>query len=260
MSVDGWLAIASICAELPKKTIVPRLPREQPSYESCLACIALYVKERTLRDSECSEPSVLLSHRAIDAGMPSPIGGPPSARPGMLTERHRGITFDPTWEEFLKYEYNDCCTSCPCAMELETESPYHDEAACPMCCGLTEEAFLSNRKSTEAAYREEIYGVDPSVLIGGCDVGILLSRKSAVLLDSAAVQRVVLEVCAGPDSMMSRPGPFTIECRCFRITVSIDFASRRWLCAINVLRAYRHKVLVWFSMPCTGGCPFQYLN
>ena len=130
-----------------------------------------------------------------------------------------------------------------------------------MCCGLTEEAFKSARESTETAHREETCGIDQSVLTGGCDIGVLLSRKSAVQFDREEVQRVVLEVCGGPDSLMSRPGPYTIECRCVRITISIDFASRRGLCfAINVLRVYRSKVLVWFSMPCTGGCPFQYLN
>ena len=77
-----------------------------------------------------------------------------------------------------------------------------------------------------------------------------------------AVHRVVLEVCCGERSRISEKRNCRDEhCLCVRVTLSDDMTRDDTLRAvINVLKAYDVRVLVWFAIPCTGGCPFARIN
>ena len=48
---------------------------------------------------------------------------------------------------------------------------------------------------------------------------------------------------------------------CIRVTISDDLIREETVRTItNALKAIGDKVLVWFSLPCTGGCPYAKVN
>lgn len=48
---------------------------------------------------------------------------------------------------------------------------------------------------------------------------------------------------------------------CIRVTILDDLTRDETVRAItNALEAYGDKVLVWFSLPCAGGCPYANVN
>ena len=76
------------------------------------------------------------------------------------------------------------------------------------------------------------------------------------------IKRVVIEVCTGERSRVSHARICRdAQCLCIRVTISDDLTRADTLRAIlNVLKAYGIRALVWFSLPCAGGCPYAKLN
>ena len=72
----------------------------------------------------------------------------------------------------------------------------------------------------------------------------------------------MVEVCCGEDSRISeRRNCEDHDCLCIRVTIADDFTKDDTACAvINVMKAYTERVLCWFALPCTGGCPFARMN
>ena len=75
-------------------------------------------------------------------------------------------------------------------------------------------------------------------------------------------RRAIIEVCCGAQSQLSRARPdVTDDCFCFRVTQADDFTLDSTVDAIiAILHLFRGRALVWFSIPCTGGCSWQCIN
>ena len=76
---------------------------------------------------------------------------------------------------------------------------------------------------------------------------------------SSSHVRTVVEICCSEDSQM---GVKTVEsqgCRHVRITVKDDFMKDETVA--KIIREIRGEdTILWFSMPCTGGSPWQKYN
>ena len=75
-------------------------------------------------------------------------------------------------------------------------------------------------------------------------------------------RRAIIEVCCGAQSQLSRARlNVTDDCFCFRVTQADDFTLDSIVDAIiAVLHIFGKRALVWFSIPCTGGCFWQCIN
>ena len=86
----------------------------------------------------------------------------------------------------------------------------------------------------------------------------MLNKGNKILYD-----RVILEVGCGPNSLIGRfPGNNSKGCRVVRITEAEDVCSARGLslALAAIADSAKHcsgNLLVWVSLPCTGGCPWQ---
>jgi len=77
--------------------------------------------------------------------------------------------------------------------------------------------------------------------------------------DKAFPARRIVEFCCGDDSLIGRPNPSSKGCEVVRLTERDDVTTERGL--QKALEAVSHpNVLLWASMPCTGGSPWQRLN
>jgi hypothetical protein len=74
--------------------------------------------------------------------------------------------------------------------------------------------------------------------------------------------RIMIELCTGHDSRLGRAASWSKGCYCIRITVDDDLTS--WdgvVKAVAVLQQYPAvPALIWVSIPCTGGSPWQRIN
>ena len=86
------------------------------------------------------------------------------------------------------------------------------------------------------------------------------STCTAISGDSTKVfDRILVEACCGPDSVLCRDTVANRGCLKIPITEQIDFASHEAevICNDN-LRCSSHRL--WFSCPCTGGSSWQNYN
>ena len=74
--------------------------------------------------------------------------------------------------------------------------------------------------------------------------------------------RMIIELCCGEASKLGSGPPYSAGCYVLRITIGLDFTTRRGMRA--VLRAlngnFGSQILIWVSFPCTGGSSWQTLN
>jgi len=71
--------------------------------------------------------------------------------------------------------------------------------------------------------------------------------------------RGVIEICAREDSVLGQETPDQEGCEVTRITVAVDFTKPDGVnLACESIRGPND--VVWTSLPCTGGCPWQYVN
>ena len=94
------------------------------------------------------------------------------------------------------------------------------------------------------------------------------SKEPSAVVASSGPQRILIEVCCGPNSKLGDTSRKQAKgCIVFRITEQDDITSpktrKRITDLVNdVLRKHGPKVrvLVWASIPCTGGSPWQRVN
>ena len=94
--------------------------------------------------------------------------------------------------------------------------------------------------------------------------------EPSAVVASSGPQRILIEVCCGPNSKLgdtSRRHAKGPGCIVIRITEQDDITSpktrKRVIDQVNdVLRKHGPsvKILVWASIPCTGGSPWQRVN
>ena len=102
------------------------------------------------------------------------------------------------------------------------------------------------------------FGGSPRSFYTDCELDI----EEACACCNPEIKRVVVEVCCGECSHISdKKNCEGDDCLCIRVTISDDLGREEPVRAIiNVLKAYGGKVLLWFALPCTGGCPYARLN
>ena len=72
-------------------------------------------------------------------------------------------------------------------------------------------------------------------------------------------RRGVVEICARDDSVLGRETPDSEGCDITRITLAVDFTKPNGVdLACNSIHGPND--VVWASLPCTGGCPWQFVN
>jgi hypothetical protein len=73
---------------------------------------------------------------------------------------------------------------------------------------------------------------------------------------------VIIEWCCGRDSMLGKPSTHSDGCKVVRLTIDDDLRTLEGLQkAMRIVQdCPRGRTLLWSSMPCTGGSPWQTLN
>ena len=85
-------------------------------------------------------------------------------------------------------------------------------------------------------------------------------------LESGNYNRVIVEICSGPNSLMGSCTSVAADgCLTCRITESLDFTAGGLDLALKIIKLAtvflgKSKVLLWVSMPCTGGSSWQWVN
>ena len=85
------------------------------------------------------------------------------------------------------------------------------------------------------------------------------SKKSVSAEKSASPaevshNRTLVEFCCGPNSVLGTPSKASTGCSVIRLTEDDDVTTKSGL--DKAKKAVKQKpVLLWASMPCTGGCP-----
>jgi hypothetical protein len=74
-------------------------------------------------------------------------------------------------------------------------------------------------------------------------------------------QRTIVEFCCEPDSLMGQPTEASCGCLIVRLTEGDDMTSQSGMAkAMAALRSAGSSVMLWGSLPCTGGCTWQRVN
>ena len=74
-------------------------------------------------------------------------------------------------------------------------------------------------------------------------------------------QRIIIEFCCGPESKLGQATVWSKGCKVIRVTESMD--ATKWETIEHILEIIWHActpVLLFASMPCTGGSMWQHLN
>ncbi len=87
----------------------------------------------------------------------------------------------------------------------------------------------------------------------------ILPQHQCLISSNGPTDRTIVEFCCGPNSRLGRPYECSKGCRVIRITEDIDansvqgkFLSAKGVCS--------KRGLLFGSIPCTGGCPFNSIN
>ena len=84
-------------------------------------------------------------------------------------------------------------------------------------------------------------------------------------IDLSKIKRVIIEVCCGSQSKMGMYWKDASEgCLVIRVTMEHDFTTTHGLQYVLDAIEYFNKlsipILLWFSLPCTGGCRYKLEN
>ena len=73
--------------------------------------------------------------------------------------------------------------------------------------------------------------------------------------------RRIVEFCCGRNSRLGRPYPWNSGCETVRITLDNDVTTPKGLSfALKAIKDTHLKILLWISIPCTGGCSWKHVN
>jgi hypothetical protein len=80
--------------------------------------------------------------------------------------------------------------------------------------------------------------------------------------DGKTYDRVLIEWCCGPHSLLGQPSAYSNGCKVVRLTIDDDFRTTQGLAsALRMIRKRpKGRTLLWSAMPCAGGSPWQTLN
>ena len=80
--------------------------------------------------------------------------------------------------------------------------------------------------------------------------------------DACTYNRLLVELCAGGDSLLGRKRRQARGCKCVRVTAEDDLTTESGVAkALEAIRAADGvPILVWVSIPCTGGSSWQFVN
>jgi len=90
--------------------------------------------------------------------------------------------------------------------------------------------------------------------------------KEGIRVDNKAIRsngkRLIIELCTSATSRMGMPTKYSEDCEVVRITVDDDLTTavglEKALSAVRNLKG--SDILLWISIPCTGGSPWQRIN
>ena len=90
-----------------------------------------------------------------------------------------------------------------------------------------------------------------------------MSQAEETETDWSKYDRVIIEYCCYPDSLMGKRTPDSKGCKVIRVTTSHDQTTEEgywWL--LNQIRKIpvHIPILLWGSIPCTGGTPWARYN
>ena len=84
-------------------------------------------------------------------------------------------------------------------------------------------------------------------------------RRRMVVCQRECFPRTIIEFCCGPDSLIGRATPQSSGCYVLRLTQEEDVTSEiGWATAMEAVTG--PNVLLWGSLPCTGGSSWQRIN
>ena len=72
--------------------------------------------------------------------------------------------------------------------------------------------------------------------------------------------RTIVEYCTGVDSRLGRPRIKSSDCKVVRLTINEDLRTPRGREIAKRAVCTNPNVLLWVAIPCTGGCPWNYIN
>ena len=89
------------------------------------------------------------------------------------------------------------------------------------------------------------------------------AKRESQSRDWKGIDRVIIEYCCYKDSLMGRPTAQSKGCRVIRVTSEHDQTTKQglsWL--LEEIRGIPRNIpiLLWGSIPCTGGSPYTRLN
>ena len=100
----------------------------------------------------------------------------------------------------------------------------------------------------------------PATLAGTLGQGPL-GPAQAIHNRAKPYNRRLVEFCCGRNSRLGRPFPWNSGCETIRLTMDEDVTTERGLnFAINAVSDTSLPVLLWISIPCTGGCSWKHVN
>ena len=116
--------------------------------------------------------------------------------------------------------------------------------------------WVKARSNININYSNELKWDNPRPAAAPCKVPTAVSTG----MDN----RVVIEFCCGEDSRLGRETEHSRNCIVYRLTEAHDLTTAEGLkfakqCVDKSL-AFNGKVLLWISIPCTGGSPWQQIN
>ena len=75
----------------------------------------------------------------------------------------------------------------------------------------------------------------------------------------AKLQRTMIEFCCGPDSLLGQLTKSSMNCEVVRLTKEEDVTTPHGF-SLATQAINGPCALLWGSIPCTGGCPWQKIN
>ena len=90
----------------------------------------------------------------------------------------------------------------------------------------------------------------------------LRSPRNEIPRPFSRIERVIIEICCGKDSRIGQKTKHSEGCLIIRVTIDDDFGTddgvNKILLALEQYMCY--PILVWVSIPCTGGTQWTYYN
>ena len=90
----------------------------------------------------------------------------------------------------------------------------------------------------------------------------MAAQPAAVESERRSCNRLLIELCCGPDSKLGSKPRCSDGCFVDRVTIREDFTTKRGLRFVRrgLRQHYGSNILIWIAFPCTGGSSWQRIN